>query len=173
MLVEVMRADASFAPSERKLVREALAVKFRLAEDESERLAELAEATAQSATDLYTFTSRIDERFDIPRKVRMIECMWQWRSVGGERTSGTCSGASPTCCTGRARACAPRASAQRRCAEVLLDRVLRDRLQEGRELGAEAGVVLDADRRFAGGSSRSRARGEVGSGERGWRLSGW
>ena len=77
MLVEVMRADASFAPSERKLVREALAVKFRLAEDESERLAELAEATAQSATDLYTFTSRIDERFDIPRKVRMIECMWQ------------------------------------------------------------------------------------------------
>jgi len=77
MLVEVMRADASFAPSERKVVREALAAKFRLADDEAERLAELAEATAKEATDLYTFTSRIDESFDMPRKVRMIECMWQ------------------------------------------------------------------------------------------------
>ena len=77
MLVEVMRADASFAPSERKVVREALAAKFRLADDEAERLAELAEATAKEATDLYTFSSRLDESFDMPRKVRMIECMWQ------------------------------------------------------------------------------------------------
>ena len=42
-----------------------------------ERLAELAEATAKDATDLYAFTSRINERFDMPRKLRMIEAMWQ------------------------------------------------------------------------------------------------
>jgi uncharacterized tellurite resistance protein B-like protein len=77
MLVEVMRADAGFAPSERKVVREALAAKFQLADDEAERLAELAEATAKAATDLYTFTARIDESFDMARKVRMIEYMWQ------------------------------------------------------------------------------------------------
>ena len=77
MLVEVMRADASFAPSERAMVRQALAAKFQLADDEAARLAELAEATAREATDLYGFTSRIDERFDMPRKIRMIEYMWQ------------------------------------------------------------------------------------------------
>ena len=77
MLVEVMRADASFEPSERAMVRQALAAKFRLADDEAARLAELAEATAKGATDLYGFTSRIDESFDMPRKIRMIETMWQ------------------------------------------------------------------------------------------------
>ena len=60
------------------MVREALAAKFRLADDEAERLAELAEATAKEATDLYTFTSRIDESFDMPRKVRMIEPCGRW-----------------------------------------------------------------------------------------------
>ena len=77
MLVEVMRADASFDASERAMVRRALAAKFHLADDEAERLAELAETVAQDATDLYTYTSRIDERFDMPRKIRMIEYMWQ------------------------------------------------------------------------------------------------
>ena len=39
--------------------------------------AELAEATAHRSTDLYAFTSRIDERFDMAQKVRMIETMWR------------------------------------------------------------------------------------------------
>ena len=77
MLVEVMRADASFAPGEREVVRRFLGETFRLADDEAARLTELAEATARDATDLYAFTSRIDERFDMAQKVRMIEAMWQ------------------------------------------------------------------------------------------------
>jgi len=77
MLVEVMRADATFEPSERATVRQALAAKFQLAEDEAERLAELAEAAAKEATDLYAFTSRINERFEMAQKLRMIEYMWQ------------------------------------------------------------------------------------------------
>ena len=77
MLVEVMRADATFEPSERAVVRRALAAKFQLAEDEADRLAELAEAAAKEATDLYAFTSRINERFEMAQKLRMIEYMWQ------------------------------------------------------------------------------------------------
>jgi len=77
MLVEVMRADTSFEPSERAVVRRALGEKFQLADDEAARLAELAEATAKDATDLYAFTSHINERFDMARKIRMIEVMWQ------------------------------------------------------------------------------------------------
>jgi uncharacterized tellurite resistance protein B-like protein len=76
MLVEVMRADASFHDDERVAVLAALRDKFALDADEAARLEELAHATAQSATDLYAFTSRINERFDMGRKLTMIEHMW-------------------------------------------------------------------------------------------------
>ena len=77
MLVEVMRADASFHAGERAAVLAALRDKFALADDEAARLAELAEATARQATDLFGFTSRINERFEMPQKLRMVEHMWR------------------------------------------------------------------------------------------------
>ncbi|QTN22633.1 TerB family tellurite resistance protein [Rhizobacter sp. AJA081-3] len=76
MLVEVMRADASFHAGEREAVRAALRDKFALSDDEAQRLAELAEVAARDATDLFSFTSRINERFDMPQKLRMVEHMW-------------------------------------------------------------------------------------------------
>jgi uncharacterized protein YbaA (DUF1428 family)/uncharacterized tellurite resistance protein B-like protein len=77
MLVEVMRADASFHAGEREAVRAALRDKFALSADEAQRLAELAEVAARDATDLFSFTSRINERFDMPQKLRMVEHMWR------------------------------------------------------------------------------------------------
>jgi uncharacterized tellurite resistance protein B-like protein len=77
MLVEVMRADASFHAGEREAVRAALVDKFGLTADEAARLAELAEAEAREATDLFAFTSRINERFEMPAKLRMVEHMWR------------------------------------------------------------------------------------------------
>lgn len=77
MLVEVMRSDTSFHPGEREAVLAALRDKFHLAADEADRLAELAEATASQATDLFSFTERINVHFDMPRKLRMIEHMWR------------------------------------------------------------------------------------------------
>ena len=77
MLVEVMRADATVGAGEREAVLAALRDKFALADDEAQRLAELAEATAHQATDLFSFTSRINERFEMPQKLRMVEHMWR------------------------------------------------------------------------------------------------
>lgn len=77
MLVEVMRADATFHPGEREAVLAALHSSFALADDEAARLAELAEATARDATDLFAFTSRINERFEMTQKIAMIEQMWR------------------------------------------------------------------------------------------------
>jgi len=77
MLVEVMRADTSFHAGEREAVLAALRDKFALSDDEAQRLAELAEATAHQATDLFSFTSRINERFEMPQKLRMVEHMWR------------------------------------------------------------------------------------------------
>lgn len=76
MLVEVMRADASFHAGEREAVQAALREKFGLSDDEAQRLADLAETTAQAATDLFSFTSRINDRFDMAQKLRMVELMW-------------------------------------------------------------------------------------------------
>ena len=77
MLVEVMRADATFAGGERGIVRAALVEKFALTDEEAHELAELAETAARNATDYYSFTSRINERFEMPQKLRMIELMWR------------------------------------------------------------------------------------------------
>ena len=77
MLVEVMRSDATFHDDERLAVLAALRDKFELTADEAARLAELAETTAHAATDLYAFTSRINERFEMPQKLKMIEHMWR------------------------------------------------------------------------------------------------
>jgi uncharacterized tellurite resistance protein B-like protein len=76
MLVEVMRADATFHAGEREAVHAALRDRFALAPDEAARLAELAEAAAHRATDLYSFTSRIDQRFSMEQKIHMVETMW-------------------------------------------------------------------------------------------------
>ena len=77
MLVEVMRADATFHPDERDAVQAALRDKFGLADDEAARLSELAGTTAKTSTDLFAFTSRINEAFEMPQKLRMIEHMWR------------------------------------------------------------------------------------------------
>ena len=77
LLVEVMRADASFHDDERTAVRAALREKFALSDDEAARLTELAEATARESIDLFAFTSRIDERFEMAQKIRIVEHMWR------------------------------------------------------------------------------------------------
>lgn len=77
MLVEVMRADASFRAREREAVLSALRERFSLSEDEASHLTELAVTTARDATDLFAFTSRLNEHFDMPQKLRMVEHMWR------------------------------------------------------------------------------------------------
>ena len=76
MLVEVMRADITLQASERAAVLAALREKFALDAGDAQRLAELAETTARGATDLFSFTEHIDNRFDMQQKLRMIELMW-------------------------------------------------------------------------------------------------
>jgi uncharacterized tellurite resistance protein B-like protein len=77
LLVEVMRADAQFSDTERQAVLGALRDKFPLAPDECERLAELAVSTAREATDYHAFTSRLNERFSMEQKLRMVEHLWR------------------------------------------------------------------------------------------------
>lgn len=77
LLVEVMRADAEMRPDERAAVQAALVETFTLSADEADRLADLAVSTAREATDLFGFTSRLNERFSMEQKLRLVELMWR------------------------------------------------------------------------------------------------
>jgi uncharacterized tellurite resistance protein B-like protein len=76
LLVEVMRADTEFPASERGAVLAALKQQFSLADDELQRLVELAEHTAHGASDFHAFTSALNERLDHAQKVQVVEAMW-------------------------------------------------------------------------------------------------
>ncbi len=87
LLVEVMRADAELGEAERTAVLGALRDKFSLAPDECERLAELAVSTAREATDYHGFTSRLNERFSMEQKLRMVEHLWRVAYADGTLTA--------------------------------------------------------------------------------------
>ncbi|MCV4725872.1 TerB family tellurite resistance protein, partial [Escherichia coli] len=77
LLVEVMRADPEIGDAERAAEMQALRDTFALAGYEFERLIELATTTAAEAYDYQRFTGQLHRAFDAPRKLRVIELMWQ------------------------------------------------------------------------------------------------
>ncbi len=77
LLVEVMRAEASMGEAERDAVIHALRRKFALADDELERLLELAHETARTAYDFQRFTRSLNEHFTQAQKIRVVEAMWE------------------------------------------------------------------------------------------------
>jgi len=84
MLIEVMRADADIGSAERRAVIDALRNSFTLADDEVERLIELAGQALRDATDWFEFTSHINQHFDTASKVRMVEYMWRVAYADGQ-----------------------------------------------------------------------------------------
>ena len=87
LLVEVMRADPAIEAAERTAVLAALKAKFALADDESDRLLEVAEQTAKDAYDYHRFTNSINASFTHEEKVRVIESMWQVAYADGHLDS--------------------------------------------------------------------------------------
>ena len=77
LLVEVMRADASFNPQERAATVAALRTQFTLTDDEMTRLLAQAEQTAQSANDYFAFTSAMNDRYTQAQKIMVVELMWK------------------------------------------------------------------------------------------------
>ena len=77
LLVDVMRAESTLGEAERDAVLLALRRKFHLADDELDRLIELAHETVRAKNDYYQFTSLLNERFSQPQKIQVIEAMWE------------------------------------------------------------------------------------------------
>ena len=77
LLVEVMRADPRIGAPEREAVLAALRRKFTLADDELQRLVELAEQESQGLYDYHRFTSHLNAHFSHPQKIAIVEAMWE------------------------------------------------------------------------------------------------
>ncbi len=77
LLVEVVRAEASMDEAERTAMVNALRSKFALADDELERLLELAVTTSKTAYDYQRFTGSLNEHFTQDQKIQLVEAMWQ------------------------------------------------------------------------------------------------
>ncbi|MBC7938882.1 MAG: TerB family tellurite resistance protein [Chitinophagaceae bacterium] len=84
LLVEVMRADSQIGDAERQSVLATLRNRFSLADDELERLVELAERSSRDATDFHGFTSALNEQLDHAQKVQVIEAMWAVAYADGD-----------------------------------------------------------------------------------------
>lgn len=87
LLVDVMRAEPTMGDAERDAALMALRRKFHLADDELERLMELAHETARATNDYYQFTSQINDRFSQPQKIQVIEAMWDVVLADGNVTA--------------------------------------------------------------------------------------
>ena len=77
LLVEVMRADAQRSTEERAAVFATLRIRFELRDDEIGRLVELAEETAKNSYDYHRFTASLNDQFDHPQKIRLVEHLWE------------------------------------------------------------------------------------------------
>ncbi|MFT6732677.1 MAG: putative tellurite resistance protein B-like protein [Polaribacter sp.] len=77
LLVEMMRIDGKVDTEEKVTLKKSLDGKFDLTNTEKEELMSLADQELDQSIDYYQFTSVINQHFDKPKKIRMIEELWR------------------------------------------------------------------------------------------------
>ncbi len=77
LLIEMMRADAKISEDERRTVTNSIRSKFKLTEEETNALLQLAEEEIWKSTGYYQFTSLINKGFTYEQKLKVIEHMWE------------------------------------------------------------------------------------------------
>jgi len=77
LLLEMMWADKKISEDERRIITKSIQSKFKLTEEETNTLLQLAEEEIKKAIDYYEFTSLINKGFTYERKLKVIEHMWE------------------------------------------------------------------------------------------------
>ena len=77
LMIELSKADYTIDDTETKKISSILQSKFDLPEDTLEELFELAQQEADDSTSLYQFTSLINEAYEYPAKITLIQNMWE------------------------------------------------------------------------------------------------
>jgi len=87
LLLELAYADDEFTDDERRNLEAGIRRNFGLAEDQAERLIELAEEARKDAVDLWQFTNLISESYSLGQKMVLAEMMWGLIYADGELAS--------------------------------------------------------------------------------------
>lgn len=77
LLIEMMRADAKVSEDERRTITKSIQSKFKLTEEETNALLQLAEEEIWKSTGYYEFTSLINKGFNYEQKLKVVEHMWE------------------------------------------------------------------------------------------------
>jgi uncharacterized tellurite resistance protein B-like protein len=77
LMVEVLRADYSVAPDERRQVADSLGRQLGLGDTDCVELVALAERRVDEANDLYQFTSQVNRACTDEEKLRLVEQLWR------------------------------------------------------------------------------------------------
>lgn len=84
LMFEVMRADAAFDAREQARVRSVLRDTFRLDEAALDELESLARGQVEQATDLYQFTTLINDHYGPEDRITLIRNLWAVAWADGE-----------------------------------------------------------------------------------------
>ena len=76
LLLEAAHADDDFSADERALVEKVLAKRFGLSPEQTAELVALAEEERRRQQDLYEFARLINDTYTKPRKLAVIELLW-------------------------------------------------------------------------------------------------
>ncbi len=77
LLIEVINSDHELDDRETAAFLEVLQTSLNIPEDDLKQMVRLAEAQAHQATSLYEFTRLINDEYDYPQKLKLIENMWR------------------------------------------------------------------------------------------------
>lgn len=77
LLLEVAHADREFSPGEQEQVTNIVRERFELTESEAADLIDLADQERQASGDMYQFARLINDTFPKPRKLAVVELLWQ------------------------------------------------------------------------------------------------
>lgn len=76
LMVEMMYQDERVVESELDTIRQLIERKFKLSDEETRELFKLAHNESRQSTDYFQFTRLINEHYDYPAKVKVIEYLW-------------------------------------------------------------------------------------------------
>ncbi|MBK8165506.1 MAG: TerB family tellurite resistance protein [bacterium] len=77
LLLEAARADSEFSDDERAAVSRMLGARFALDEAAAASLLEAAEQARLDSGDLYQFARQLNDSFPLPRKLAVVELLWE------------------------------------------------------------------------------------------------
>lgn len=87
LLCEVMLADGQLETTEQKKLNDIISTQFQLTPGEVSEIINHALALCENATDFYQFTSKINEKYSLEQRVKMLELLWQVAYADGELAS--------------------------------------------------------------------------------------